>query len=177
MGRGYNFSTAYIPQRVGACLGLVILVIAGKNWTLAVGIETDTYSNDTETYQNTPICNVESHNASVDIPEDANVGDIVFEDKNVSGGRGSFFLEEVNMEGTFKLDHQNGTIFLTRYLDCSVRNIYVLLLSRREMLHGNKTVCLFYNITVIVNDVIGWPPFFNESCAWPIRKADKYVSL
>ncbi|XP_070552747.1 uncharacterized protein [Ptychodera flava] len=173
MGPGNHFnSTFYRIQRVDACLGLVILLIAGNNSTLAVGIETSYGTNNDA--ENTTTCNEEAQHASVNISENANVGDIVFEDGNRKGIRRSFFLEEVNEEGTFRFDHQNGTIYLIRYLDFALRNIYNLLLSRKQVLNENTTVCLVYNITVIVNDEIGWPPYFNESCAWPVRKADRY---
>ncbi|XP_070552307.1 uncharacterized protein [Ptychodera flava] len=113
-------------------------------------------------------------NISVTIQEDADVKSIIYEDPYQRKNAESFAFVEGNTDGVFGINTYNGSIYLAKHLDYNDGNIYNLLVSAKVVMHGVRRECQVYNIEVIVIDVTGWPPYFNETCDWPIRKDDGY---
>ncbi|XP_070552739.1 uncharacterized protein [Ptychodera flava] len=109
-------------------------------------------------------------NISVTIQEDADVESVIYEDSFQRKGVEGFSFVEGNTDGVFGVNRDNGSIYLAKYLDYDDNNIYKLLVSAKLVIHGIRRECQVYNIEVIVIDVTGWPPYFNETCAWPVRK-------
>ncbi|XP_070552742.1 uncharacterized protein [Ptychodera flava] len=113
-------------------------------------------------------------NISVTIQEDADVKSVIYEESFQRRKAEGFSFVEGNTDGVFDINHDNGSIYLAKYLDYNDSNIYNLLVSAKELIHGVGRESYVYNIEVIVIDVTGWPPYFNETCAWPIRRNDGY---
>ncbi|XP_070552741.1 uncharacterized protein [Ptychodera flava] len=113
-------------------------------------------------------------NISVTIQEDADVKSIIYEDPYQRRNAENFAFAEGNTDGFFGINTYNGSIYLAKYLDYNDSNIYNLLVSAKVVIHGVRRECQVFNIEVIVIDVTGWPPYFNETCAWPVRKDDGY---
>ncbi|XP_070574190.1 uncharacterized protein [Ptychodera flava] len=76
-------------------------------------------------------------------------------------------LEDGNENERFAVS-SNGVISVAKLLDYDITKMYCLLISV-DVVNGSYPVSL----SILVNDVTGWPPVFNESCAIHTNQTNK----
>ncbi|XP_070576141.1 uncharacterized protein [Ptychodera flava] len=112
---------------------------------------------------------------NVNVPENKDIGSILHTFPVEEDGKTELILTGDNMEERFGFHNNDGTLFLARHLDYKVRNFYSLMLHIKGQTNSSDApICPYHNITITVDDVVDWPPYFNETCSWQEGNDAKY---
>ncbi|XP_070538264.1 uncharacterized protein [Ptychodera flava] len=75
-------------------------------------------------------------------------------------------IVEGNKNDRFKVNAITGDILVNGYLDYDIDSEYTLKIA---LTSAPKTMQSTYSIEIVVDDVIDWPPYYNETCEMPTR--------
>ncbi|XP_070537499.1 uncharacterized protein [Ptychodera flava] len=75
-------------------------------------------------------------------------------------------IVEGNKNDRFKVNAITGDISVNGYLDYDIDSEYTLKIA---LTSAPKTMQSTYSIEIVVDDVIDWPPYYNETCEMPTR--------
>ncbi|XP_070538384.1 uncharacterized protein [Ptychodera flava] len=86
----------------------------------------------------------------------------------------SIRLTDGNKNERFRVESETGDISVLGYLDHEIDSEYVLGILLHTSQNKSQSTC---TVKIILEDVEGWPPFYNETCAMPTRKQEKGVNI
>ncbi|XP_070538388.1 cadherin-related tumor suppressor-like [Ptychodera flava] len=84
----------------------------------------------------------------------------------------SIRLADGNKNERFRVESETGDISVQGYLDHDIDSEYVLQILLQTSQNKSHSTC---TVKTIIEDVQGWPLFYNETCAMPTRKQEKGV--
>ncbi|XP_070563437.1 uncharacterized protein [Ptychodera flava] len=79
--------------------------------------------------------------------------------KNVS-------IMDGNKNERFKVASDTGDISVAGYLDSNIDGKYILTILIETVQNTSQSLC---TVTIILEEVDGWPPYYNETCEMPTR--------
>ncbi|XP_070538383.1 uncharacterized protein [Ptychodera flava] len=86
----------------------------------------------------------------------------------------SIRLTDGNKNERFRVESERGDISVLGYLDHDIDSEYVLQILLQSSQNKSHSTCI---VKIILEDVEGWPPFYNETCAMPTREQRKGLNI
>ncbi|XP_070572180.1 uncharacterized protein [Ptychodera flava] len=83
-------------------------------------------------------------------------------------------IVEGNKNDRFQLDAETGDISIKGYLDRSIDPQYILAVLLQNNQNLSQLTCI---VNITLEDVDGWPPYYNETCEMPTREPHKGFNI